>query len=148
VALGAKDESLLVEPDRRAVAVPRLRTRLHAGAEPIPPDQIDGWEWVDQKLKDRPLVAIEIVGTCMEPDYPEGIVVIADREAKWEPGVAVAAVVDGLTVCKWLEGSPDAWRLEDNLGEVSMLTEATQILGIVIRRTDDAPRRRPRRNGG
>lgn len=114
------------------IMVDEIPATVSAG--PGAPVEAEAWPYYPRPAeRGHYFVAVEVVGTCMEPRIPQGARVIVDTEASPRPGDVVVADHDGERVVKVLERREGALYLVALRNEAPIkVTEQTRILGTVV----------------
>jgi transcriptional regulator with XRE-family HTH domain len=78
-------------------------------------------------------IAVRISGNCMEPDIPEGYVVLADEDGSPQSGDIVVAEHDGETIVKELQKrNGDLYLVARQNREPIKVNKSTRVIGVVV----------------
>jgi len=122
--------------------VPLVRVPAHAGND---------WTWQDSgarittdrtATRGRDLLAVEIAGTCMDPDLSPGDIVIFDQWARTpQDREMVVVTIDDQSQVRWVRYAGRELSLVDNTGS-RMSIDGAILEGVVVEIRRQRPRRR------
>ena len=122
------------------VLVPIVRQLVRAGAGGIPIEQIRGYLPLPEQWGNRDLVALEVIGTCLEPILRPGDYAVVERGREPRLRNLVVVLHEGETLLKYVRARDDGEWVLSSHNEPDIITNGeTKIQGVVVQVVRLAP---------